>query len=115
MFVAQFWNVDVSAEKYTVTDGDRIEPSNNHFAVTVRPPKGDARRFFAEIHPMTWDMKKKHCLYAGSGQGGKIYEVPSLPNPVIEGRYFNYQMKGLFATRYQYSRFTSECEAEDTV
>ena len=88
-----------------------LNASDTHFAVTVRPPNGDVRRFFADIHPKTWDKDNKYCLYAGNGQGGRVFEVPSLPDPVIEGRYFNYQMRGLFATRYPYNRFTSDCNA----
>ena len=108
-FTAQFWNVDVSAEKYTVTEDDKISPSNEHFAITVRPPSGGVRKFFADIHPQTWDLKNQHCLYAGSGQGGRTYEVPSLPDTVIQGRYVDYKTDGLFAYGYQYSRFESTC------
>jgi predicted secreted protein len=109
--IGQFWNIDVSAEKYTVTEEDRISPSDTHFAITVRPPSGSVRRFFADIHPETWDLENRHCLYAGSGQGGRTYEVPSLPDTVIEGRYSYYKTddSDLFQCAYRYSRFESVC------
>ena len=111
VIAGQFWNIDVSAEKYTVTEEDRISPSDTHFAITVRPPSGSVRRFFADIHPETWDLENRHCLYAGSGQGGRTYEVPSLPDTVIEGRYSYYKTddSDLFQCGYRYSRFESVC------
>ena len=53
----------------------------------------------------TWDGTDIPCLYAGSRQGGPVYEVEDPNDPLIEGRYYNYIVDGPFATQYQYSHF----------
>ena len=99
----------MEAEGYNVTDADNIAPDPNHYAVTVTSRSGDTRRFFAAHIPRSWDNLSKKCLYAGDPQGGRICEVSSLPGSVIEGRYDEYAVSGLFDPDYKYSQFTSQC------
>ena len=97
------------AEGYSVTAGDHIDPDPNQYAVTVTSRSGKTRKFFAVHVPRSWDKYSKRCLYAGGIQGGRIYEVPSLPGSVIEGRYDEYAVDGLFDPNYKYSQFTFQC------
>lgn len=106
--VGQFWNVKVEAERYNVTAEDKIAPESNHYAVTVSAP-GSTRRFFAWKAPRTWDKKTRSCLYSGSIQGGKLYEVTSLSDSVIQGRYNEYEVSSLFDPDYKYKMFDSQC------
>lgn len=108
-FVGQFWHTEVSAERYNVTKKDNISPDASHFAVTVKTASGDQRRFFAALYARTWDFKQKPCLYAGSSQGGKTMEVPSLSGSVIEGLYKHYITDGLFNPKFEFSQFQSQC------
>lgn len=75
--------------------------------VTVSPPLGAQRRFLARLHSATWDKRSLPCYYAGSSQGGHLGEMesPHLQDPVIEGRYTEYSMAGLFETNFVHSRF----------
>ena len=109
LYAGQFWNATVVAEGYNVTAADHIAPDPNHYAVTVNSPSGNTRRFFAARIPRKWDKHSNKCLYAGGPQGGRVYEVPSLPDSVIEGRYDEYAVNGLFDPDYKYGRFTSQC------
>ena len=56
----------------------------------LKKASGEQRRFFAHLYGCTWDQKQKPCLYAGSSQGGRPMEVPSLRGSVIEGHYKDY-------------------------
>ena len=108
-FLGQFWKTDVSAEKYHVTPKDNIPPDARHFAVTVNKASGKQRRFFAYLYGRTWDRKQKPCLYAGSSQGGRTWEVSSLNGSVIEGRYNDYIVDGLLDPKFEYSQFQFQC------
>ena len=106
--VGQFWNIEVTAEKYNVTTEDKISPAPGHYAVTVNV-NGDTRRFFAWKAPRTWDRKSMNCLYSGDAQGGVLYEVTSLSGSVIEGTYKEYRVSSLFDPEYKYEMFGSQC------
>ena len=97
------------AKRYNVTADDHIDPDPNHYAVSVTSRSGNTRKFFASRVLREWDKHSNKCLYAGGIQGGRIYEVPSLPGSVIEGRYDEYAVDGLFDPNYKYSQFTSQC------
>ena len=100
----------MEAERYNVTAEDKIDPRNDHYAVTVTAPAGDPRRFFASKYHRTWDRENQACLYAGDSQGYVQAEVTSLSGSVIEGIYNEYIVSGLFATDYKYEMFDSECQ-----
>ena len=106
--VGQFWNVEFKAEKYNVTAEDKITPAPDHYAVTVNAP-GETRRFFAWKHSRTWDMEGVSCLYSGNVQGGPLYEVTSISDPVIQGTYTDYTVSGLFHSEYRYAKFNPQC------
>ena len=98
----------MTAERYTLTAKDNLAPSDKHYAVAIMAPDGSMkRRFFALLHWATWDSTKKNCLYAGSGQGARIKGVKSLNGTVIEGRYWQYMVDGLFEYSYNFGRFTA--------
>ena len=98
----------MEAEKYTVTTEDKITPGPGHYAVTVNAPSG-TRRFFAWKYSRTWDQEGVNCLYSGNAQGGTLYEVTSLPDPVIQGTYKDYTVSGLFHSEYKYEMFRPHC------
>ena len=108
-FIGQFWKTEVSAERYHMKSEDRIRPDANHFAVTLKKASGEQRSFFAHLYGRTWDRKQKPCLYAGSSQGGRTMEVPSLNGTVIEGHYEHYIVDGLMEPKFEYSQFKSQC------
>ena len=97
------------AKRYNVTADDHIDPDPNYYAVSVTSRSGNTRKFFASRVLREWDKHSNKCLYAGGIQGGRIYEVPSLPGSVIEGRYDEYAVDGLFDPDYKYSQFISQC------
>ena len=47
------------------------------------------------------------CYYAGNSEGGKSGELPDY-NSVIEGKYTDYQVDGLFGYKYAYSQFEED-------
>ena len=98
----------MKAEKYNVTAEDKITSAPNHYAVTVNAP-GEARKFFAWKYSRTWDIEGKTCLYSGNAQGGPLYEVTSLSDPVIQGTYKDYIVSGLFGSEYKYETFRPQC------
>ena len=98
----------MEAEKYNVTTEDKIAPGPDHYAVTVNAP-GNTRRFFAWKYPLTWDRDNINCLYSGNAQGGMLYEVSSLSDPVIQGTYKEYIVSGLFSSEYKYEMFHPQC------
>ena len=73
----------------------------------MNPPNqiSTPRTFIAELHPATWDSKRKECLYVGSAQSGGINEVDVPNDHVIEGTYDNYEVSDLFASDFQYNQF----------
>ena len=99
----------MEAGTYTVTAEDKISPRPNHYAVNVTAPDGSMRRFFAWKLPYTWERKRQNCLYSGDAQGGLLYEVTSLSDPVIQGNYDEYAVSGLFDPDYKYEMFDSSC------
>ena len=51
-----------------------------------------------------------HCLYAGNGHAGHVFEVPKeIPanGPVIEGTYNDYIVASQFETDFVHSHFDS--------
>ena len=103
----QFWNVPVNVLNYT---GNYSGPVNNTYVVTVDhpSPNSTSRTFIAELHPATWDRKRKECLYVGSAQSGAINEVDVPNDHVIEGNYDNYEASDLFASDFKYNRFKED-------
>ena len=71
-------------------------------------PASTSRTFIAELHPATWDGKRKQCLYVGSAQSGAINEVDVPNDHVIEGTYDNYETSDLFASDFQYNQFKED-------
>ena len=106
----QFWNIPVDVEKYTgpLFDGSTRDDT---YIVRVDYPGSPSRRFLAYLHSRTWDRRKnEYCLYAGSIQGGRIFELKSPNDPVIEGRYTEYIVPEPFSAEFVYSHFDmSEC------
>ena len=74
--------------------------------MTVDHPQAPARSFITDLYRSTWDNTLKPCLYAGSSQGGPLFEVVDGPNdPVIEGEYSEYEVAdGIFGRNFKYNR-----------
>ena len=105
--LGQFWNVPVHVLNYT---GNYSGSTNNTYIITVDHPDASSplRRFIGELHPATWDGKRKQCLYVGSAQSGAINEVDVPNDHVIEGTYDNYEVSGLFDLDFQYNKFQED-------
>ena len=110
IIAGQFWNIPIDVEMYTgpLSDGSSRDDT---YILTVNYPNSPLRRFLAYLHPRTWDKRKdEYCLYAGSTQGGRIFELKSPNDPVIEGRYSEYIVAGPYNTEFVYTHFeVSEC------
>ena len=103
----QFWSIPVDVLEYT---GNYSGPINNTYIVTVNPPNPSStpRTFIAELHPATWDGKRKQCLYVGSAQSGAINEVDMPNDHVIEGTHDDYEVSGLFNSDFKYNQFKED-------
>lgn len=106
----QFWNVPVTVEEFTGLF-DNVQRSDD-YVITVRHPKTPSRSFVGLESAVTWEMERRPCYFVGNGQGGKLSEdevAPPDPNDsVIQGRYIDYIVESLFATKYDYSRFNED-------
>ena len=91
----------------------RVEPSEDEstFIVTVNYPEQDPRQFIAWLRFPSWEFERRmHCLYAGDGHAGHVYEVSeeiSANGPVIEGTYKDYIVASQFETDFVRSHFDS--------
>lgn len=81
--------------------------TNNTYIVIVNHPShlSPSRTFIAELHPATWDGKRKQCLYVGNAQSGPINEVDMPNDNVIEGNYVSYEVSGLFTSDFKFTQF----------
>ena len=108
----QFWNVPVSIHKYTyMGDEELYLDIDQLYVVTVTNPNtGSTRRFIAEFGGQVWDLSNKDCLYAGNIQGGRLGDIDdaSVSDSVVEGRYSQYIVDGLFDHDFDYFRFNAE-------
>ena len=96
-FIGQFWNIPITAQVYNATA--------DKYIITVHPPGEVSRHFIAERYKYTWDKLRRVCYYAGSGQGGCSGELASADDSVIEGRYTDYLVDGLYAHEFKYAQF----------
>ena len=107
-YAGQFWNTPVTAMRYNGTldrSGGNLDP-DRLYVVTVTPQDGAPQRsFLAERYVRTWENRPGPCLYAGNAQAGWSREVDALRDPVIQGRYSDYRVDGLFGTAFMYSKF----------
>ena len=104
--VGQFWNINITTEPFTGTvDPDYADADLR--IVTVIPADGPPRRFLAGFNALVnWDKSRGPCYYAGNGQGGPWGIGPDFP--VIQGRYDDYQVDGLFEDDFVYAQFEDE-------
>jgi len=107
-YAGQFWNTPVTAVRYNGTldrSGGNLDP-DRLYVVTVTPQDGaPPRSFLAESYVRTWENFPIPCLYAGNSQAGWSGEVDALRDPVIQGRYRDYIVNGLFETDFLYDKF----------
>ena len=109
--VGQFWNIEISLEPVSTRLPAFIAKPESYYEVTIKNPN-TSRKFLAKRSLHTWDKSEQECLYVGSSQGGRSGEVPKINDPVIQGRYYEYQLDGLFNTSYVYSQFEeSRCKS----
>jgi hypothetical protein len=101
--LGQFWRLDFEQEPFRqqFVDGNSRE---NAFVMTTPVDLG-VRSFVGIMYHLTWDLREKQCLYAGSRQAGTSRYVTSPADSVIEGLYQQYSVSGRFGTDYQYSVF----------
>ena len=104
----QFWNIPITVEEYT---GAIVYPefaSETFYTVNVKPPSSPMRSFVGYIHDVTWEWKRKHCLYVGDRQGGPAGEVLN-DDSVIEGTYRDYIIDTAYGTDYKFDVFDHQC------
>ena len=108
--IGQFWNIPINIERYTGPLQDGVF-TNDNYIVSINYPEQEPRRFLAMLDTPLWDKSRKgYCLYAGNSQGGKLVELESPNDSVIEGEYTDYMVSDSFAYEFSYSHFDdSEC------
>ena len=103
LLTGQFWNIPVSASDFT---GDSLtnDSSVTPYVVRVDHPDDPPRQFVAELFQRTWDKTMKPCLYAGDGQGGRIFDQVTPNDPVIAGTFRDYIVSSIFASNFVYNK-----------
>ena len=96
--LGQFWNVPVTLTNTGMSVNVLFKPLPVYEVKVVRTGS-PTRKFTGFEYPYTWDLSDEPCLYAGDGQGEEV----------IEGSYLEYQVKGIFATDFNYTRFRDTC------
>ena len=99
----QFWNINITAEPFT---GTVDVPNADLHIITVIPAEGSPRRFLASLNSIDWDKRARPCYYAGNAQGGPWGIGPNFP--VIQGRYTDYRVGGLFDHEFVFAQFENE-------
>ena len=104
----QFWNIPLSITPYVGPYGDgTVDIADRIYSVTVAYPGAPERTFIANYGKRDW-LDGRPCLYAGNSNGGPVAEVKG-SGSVIEGRYSNYEVDGLFDTDFQFSKYNDNC------
>ncbi len=102
----------MTIRKYTYTGGEKLYLDVDQlYVVTVtHPTTGSTRRFIAEFGRQIWDLSNKDCLYAGNIQGGRLGDIDdaSVSDSVVEGRYSQYVVDGLFDYDFDYFHFNAD-------
>ena len=83
---------------------------DKQFNVTLMPPNKPPRSFLGDMYHRTWDNTEENCLYVGNGQGGHDGHR-ELRGSVIEGRYTDYIMEGIFDTNFKFNMMRGKCTA----
>ena len=107
----QFWGVFLTAQPYT-GDRGRLPPNRDPYVVSIiHPDDTREREFVATLVPRIWGSRQTPCLYAGDKQGGRTGSIDGGPRgTVIQGKYMDYEVEGLFHTQFKYSKFDeSKC------
>ena len=84
-----------------------VDVSDRVYSVTVSYPGSPERTFIADYGERDW-LDNRPCLYAGNQNGGPIAEVRG-SGSVIEGRYRDYEVDGLFHTDFRFSKYNDKC------
>ena len=112
----QFWNIDVSLERYNDTIVKivyGIDTVNPHYIIHLDPPApAEKRSLVGELYHQQWDMSRKYCLYVGSNQGGAGVDSIKPVGTVVEGTYTDYITNGPFEHSEKFNRFdSSACQS----
>ena len=87
--------------------GSMVTPEDRKYSVTILYPDAPTRTFIADYGKKDW-LDNRPCLYAGNQNGGPIAEVPG-SGSVIEGKYTDYEVGGLFGTDFKFSKYNDNC------
>ena len=104
----QFWNTPVTVVRYNGTldrGGGNLDPDRLYIVMVTPQDGAPPRSFLAEGYAHTWENRTVVYLYAGNAQAGWSGEVDALRDPVIQGRYRDYIVDGLFETDFLYDKF----------
>jgi collagen type VI alpha len=111
-FIGQFWNIDVSLERYNDTIVKELfnrDSVNPHYVIHLDPPApAEKRSLVGELYHKQWDRSYKPCLYAGSVQGGAGNDELKPVGTVIEGSYTDYIASGPFKHAEKFNRFNKD-------
>lgn len=83
-----------------LTADNRVTP----YIVRVDHQDDPPREFVAELFQRTWEKSMKPCLYAGDGQGGRLFEPVTPNDPVIAGTFRDYAVSDLFGSDFIYNK-----------
>lgn len=88
----------------TLRDEEKSIPPNM-YVMELSPPSSTTRHVPAWLSEVTWQFDSTPCLYAGNAEGGRVYEVISPNDPLIEGVLQQYSVSGMFETNFPYEQF----------
>ena len=104
IYTGQFWNIPIDVVRYNQSFGGAVR--SDTYTITVNYPN-QRRQFVGLLHPLTWELDFRQCLYVGNRQGGPIDEVSDPNDPVLQGEYTNYRVNDLHGTNFAFAHFES--------
>ena len=105
IYTGQFWNIPIDVVRYSQSFGGAVR--SDTYEITVNYP-GQRRQFVGLLHPLTWELESRQCLYVGNRQGGPIDEVDDPNDSVLQGKYDDYEIGNLFDTEFDYGHFEDD-------
>ena len=101
----QFWNVPVTVSSYDGLFGGQTR--SDDYVIMVDHPQAPPRSFVGLKYDITWEFERRVCYYVGNRQAGKLAEVDTPNDPVIEGEYTDYKVPTLFSTDFKFTHFNA--------
>jgi collagen type VI alpha len=110
--IGQFCNASVKVHSQGIELRDNHwsgSDSNNYRVMEFSSSDGSLlKRVPAILRSRTWGAEDVPCLYAGDSEGGRMYEVSSPNDPLIDGSYKDYITSSLFSPDFKYNQFNDK-------